>query len=61
MTVDDIKRGPCYIDGQYSHIRKVNKETGIVCYFRGTFSGQTCEKVEDFLKRKYELVKKDLP
>lgn len=53
MDAKDIRIGYCYIDGVYSFIRKVN-DNGVVCFFKGKYRGKSCEKIDDFLKRKIE-------
>jgi hypothetical protein len=37
-----------------SFIRKINTENKVVCFFKGKYSSQTCEKIHEFLKRKIE-------
>lgn len=57
MKKEDLKTGHCKIDGYPSFIRKINNETSVVCFFRGRLSGQICEKIDEFIKRRIEYSK----
>ena len=46
--------GHCKIDGQRSFIKKIT-DKGVV-FFYAEHYGNACEKLKDFLKRKYEPI-----
>ena len=54
MSIGEIKKGPCKIDGKSAFIRKVNTDTNVVCWIDCSikFPGRNqCEKFESFAKR----------